>query len=106
MTFRIERAPGPVSVRHPANDQSGAPEESTPASLPVPVEAARTSPRAERRSGEASFAAQLIGQDGQKRGLRAGEAFISAAKRAYDRTEWSGSKDRRRRKGGSAKTEI
>jgi hypothetical protein len=52
------------------------------------------------------FSAQLIGQDGQKRGLRGGDPVIDSAKTAYNRTEWSGSRDRRARKGRAARTEI
>jgi hypothetical protein len=56
--------------------------------------------------GAAVFAAQLLGQDGQKRGLRGGPATLDAAKSSYARTEWSGAADRRARRGGAAKTEA
>ena len=75
--------------------------------LPVPVEPPRTaSPRVEPPPAETAFGAQLLGQDGQKRGLRAGPGAIEGAKASYNRVEWSGSKDRRSRKGRIAKTEI
>jgi hypothetical protein len=75
--------------------------------LPVPVEGrAEPPPKSGGRAAGAEFAAQLLGQDGQKRGLRAGQPLISAAKQAYDRTEWSGSKDRRSRQGRKARTEV
>ena len=108
MTFRIDRSQGPVSARRAANDQPDAPDESRAAkatNLPVPVGPV-TRPKADRRDGEAGFSAQLLGQDGQKRGLRAGQPLISAAKQAYDRTEWSGAKDRRARKGRITRTEV
>jgi len=54
----------------------------------------------------AVFAAQLIGQDGQKRGLRAGPLAIDAARGAYNKVEWSGSKDRRGPAGRKARTRI
>lgn len=78
---------------------------------PERVEAAPAdrAPTPRRRAGEdaaAAFSAQLIGQDGQKRGLRAGPAHIDAARGAYVRVEWSGSRDRRARKGRNARTEI
>ena len=77
------------------------------ANLPVPLEGPRTAPpRAETPASAAVFDAQLLGQDGQKRGLRAGPAAIDSAAASYNRTEWSGSKDRRARKGRIAKTEI
>ncbi len=52
------------------------------------------------------FSAQLMGQDGQKRGLRGGAQVIDAAHNAYATTEWSGPVDRRSRKGGVKKTEV
>lgn len=52
------------------------------------------------------FSAQLMGQDGQKRGLRGGPKVIDAAHSAYVSTEWSGPVDRRTRKGGVKKTDI
>ena len=58
------------------------------------------------RESDAVFAAQLIGQEGQKRGLRAGPLHIEAARGAYNKVEWSGSRDRRARAGRKAKTEV
>jgi hypothetical protein len=75
--------------------------------LPVPVDAPRQPPpRAAKSGDDAAFAAHLLGQDGQKRGLRAGATVIDTAKASYNRTEWSGSKDRRARKGRVARTDI
>ncbi|OXE36605.1 MAG: hypothetical protein CGW95_06665 [Phenylobacterium zucineum] len=56
--------------------------------------------------GASVFSAQLMGQDGQKRGLRGGQNVIGAAHNAYSTTEWSGPVDRRARKGGLKKTEV
>jgi hypothetical protein len=47
--------------------------------------------------------AQLIGE---RRGLRAGASTIDQAKAIYNKTEWSGERDRRAPKGRAAKTEI
>lgn len=75
--------------------------------LPVPVGAARTvPPPSGEPKGGAVFTAQLIGQDGEKRGLRAGATAIDKAKDSYNKTEWSGAKDRRARKGGVTKTDV
>lgn len=75
--------------------------------LPVPTDRiSRILPRDERSDGQAAFAAQLMGQDGAKRGLRAGPEVIDTAKSLYNRTEWSGTKDRRTPTGGRAKTKI
>ena len=109
MTFRIDRTSAPVSARRAANDHADAPEEATAAktaNLPVPVGSVTRPPKADRRGNEAGFSAQLLGQDGQKRGLRAGQPLLETAKRTYDKIEWSGTKDRRARKGRKAKTEI
>src|SRR5262245_33120295 len=77
------------------------------AGLPAPVDApSPPQPRVEPPAAAAAFGAQLLGQDGQKRGLRAGPAVIDSAQSSYNRVEWSGSKDRRTRKGRIAKTEI
>ncbi|CAN7198734.1 hypothetical protein LJR219_000520 [Phenylobacterium sp. LjRoot219] len=74
--------------------------------LPVPQGAAYTVPPSpEAPASAAVFDAQLLGQDGQKRGLRAGPAAIDSASASYNRVEWSGSKDRRART-GRFKTEI
>jgi hypothetical protein len=52
------------------------------------------------------LAAQLLGQDGQKRGLRGGPQTLAQAKAAYLSTEWSGAIDRRNRTGLFSKTKI
>lgn len=75
--------------------------------LPVPVGPVRTVPPiAEIPGGAAEFDAHLMGQDGQRRGLRGGPAVIDTASATYNRIEWSGAKDRRARKGRIAKTEV
>jgi len=76
--------------------------------LPVPVEPARTvpPPQSEPPAGGAAFDAQLMGQTGEKRGLRAGPSLMDRASQSYNRAEWSGAKDRRGPKGARAKTEI
>ncbi|WP_340646514.1 hypothetical protein [Phenylobacterium sp.] len=56
--------------------------------------------------GPSVFSAQLMGQDGQKRGLRGGPETLGAARNIYGATEWSGKADRRARKGSIGKTEI
>lgn len=76
------------------------------ANLPVPVARATPPAPAPAPAAEPGFAAQLIGQDGQKRGLKGGPAVLEAAKSAYVRTEWSGPADRRAPKGRLTKKEI
>lgn len=74
--------------------------------LPVPTGARPRSFRDERSEGYAQVAAQLMGQAGERRGLRAGPTLFDQAREAYNRVEWSGSYDRRARKGRRARTEI
>jgi hypothetical protein len=109
MTSRIDPIRRATLMRKAARTEPQAAEETAEAEvvrLPVPVDrVSRILPR-EEQDAHAAFAAQLIGQDGQKRGLRAGPELIGAAKTSYNRTEWSGAKDRRAPKGGRAKTEI
>jgi hypothetical protein len=75
-------------------------------SVPVVIGAA-PSPEPEKVIDPASvFSAQLMGQDGQKRGLRGGAPVLDAARGAYNRVEYSGTADRRAPKGAAAKTQI
>ena len=83
-------------------------EEATPAAgLPAVVEG----PHAQEHTspppldGPAAFAAQLLGQPGQRRGLRQ-PGTVEAARSAYLETEYSGPADRRPPKGLIKKTEI
>ena len=105
---RIERIRRAELVRR-ANKSEEATEEAEAevVNLPVPVGRARTvPPRDERPGGAAQFAAHLMGQDGERRGLKAGAPLIDAAKTSYSKIEWSGSKDRRARKGRITRTEV
>jgi hypothetical protein len=52
------------------------------------------------------FTAQLIGQDGAKRGLRGGPETLDKARGAYLGAEWSGGADRRPPTGRITKTDI
>jgi hypothetical protein len=77
--------------------------------LPVPVGPAVTVERPlrpESRRGHTELSAHLMGQEGQRRGLRAGPTLLDIARHAYSRIEWSGAWDRRARKGRRANTDI
>ena len=81
--------------------------ETESANLPVVIEpVVRPAPRPTVGPGGATFAAQLIGQDGQKRGLKAGATVIDTARVSYNTVEYSGSHDRRARKGRLTRTDI
>lgn len=73
-------------------------------SLPVPVE---PRPEPEPQSPQdAAFAAQVLGQGEQKRGLRGGKEVLDKARGAYLGREYSGEADRRPPPGLLKKTEI
>ena len=70
----------------------------------LPVLVAQPRARDERASWARSatgplhgaYTAQLLGQDGARRGLRGGRPVLDQAHSAYLGSEWSGSADRRR----------
>jgi len=111
MMSRIDRIRRAALVRRAQKAEAGSADQAqgpASANLPIPVGPviAPRSFREERRRGDAEFSAQLMGQDGQRRGLRAGPSLLDVARTAYNRIEWSGSYDRRARKGRRARTEI
>ena len=63
-------------------------------------------PQPPRRGAFAAFAAHLMGQSGQKRGLRGGQEVLDTARSTYLGTEFSGPADRRPKAGLIKKTEI
>jgi len=63
-------------------------------------------PEPPRRAAYVAFAAHLMGQSGQRRGLRGGQEVLDSARSTYLGTEYSGPSDRRRKSGGLNKTEI
>ncbi len=54
----------------------------------------------------AAFAAQLIGQGGQRTGIRGGPPVMDAARSTYLGAEYSGEKERRPPVGKTGKTEV
>ena len=54
----------------------------------------------------ALFAAQVMGQTGQKRGLKGGPPVLDAARSTYLGAEYSGKRDRRPRVGKASQTEV
>ena len=111
MSFSVDppRRPGHVrrtrkSAAEHAEGSAGA--EASTETLPVPVGQAETVRPASPPHGPSAVEAQLLGQTGARRGLRAGATVIETANHAYNKTEWSGEKDRRTPKGRVAKTRI
>jgi len=75
-----------------------------------PVEAAeppaRPAPTPSADGGAAVFAAQMIGQTGQRRGLKGGPPMLDAARSAYLGAEHSGAAERRPLPGKAKDTDI
>lgn len=67
---------------------------------------ARPAPAPAADAGAAAFAAQLMGQSGQRRGLKGGAPVLDAARSAYLGTEYSGAAERRPRPGKAEDTDI
>lgn len=105
---RIQRAVSMSRASSTANDPAEEAGVVGASNLPVPVGPVLPSRsfRSEPRRGYAELTAQLIGQDGQRRGLRAGAQLIDIAHDAYNRTEWSGAADRRARNGRAAREDV
>ena len=70
--------------------------ELVPAPQPTPTEP----------GAEATYTAQVLGQTGQKRGLKGGPPVLEQARSAYLGAAYSGRSDRRPRPGKVTKTEI
>jgi hypothetical protein len=64
------------------------------------------SPDASEPVAEAAFTAQVLGQTGQKRGLKGGPPVLEQARSAYLGAAYSGPQDRRPRPGRVTKTDI
>jgi len=77
-----------------------------PLDAPAESSARPASPAAPPPSADPAFSVQLMGQDGQKRGLRGGAPVLDAARSTYLGREYSGAKERRPSAGKTTKTEI
>lgn len=79
-----------------------------PTDFPVdPAQApARPAPAPPADGSAAVFAAQVIGQTGQRRGLKGGPPVLDAARAAYLGTEHSGAAERRPKPGEREDTDI
>ncbi|MBQ1541614.1 hypothetical protein C5708_17065 [Caulobacter sp. CCUG 60055] len=94
-----------VSDVQPAGEAEADPQAASGLPIPVsPVRAEEPTPAADRAAPV--FAAHLLGQGQQKRGLRGGPETLEQARSSYLKTEWSGPADRRARKGRLTKTDV
>jgi hypothetical protein len=104
MMSRIDRIRRAISARKAASYEDTPVDETFEVPPPgVPVASQRVNGssgfRQERRDVDSGYVAQLLGQHGERRGLRAGPSLLDRARSAYSRIEWSGSWDRRARQG-------
>jgi len=75
--------------------------------IPIePVVDHSTPPPAAEADNPSAFAAQLLGQDGVKRGLKGGQEVLDQARSTYLNSEYAGSADRRPQPGQAKKTDI
>ncbi len=86
--------------------QPAAKAETAAQTLPVPVSPPQPDASVDPAAADAATAAQLLGQGGQKRGLRGGPPVLTGARAAYLEAEWSGPHDRRKPTGRITKTQI
>ena len=111
------RPVGPVQRRvdRRADDRRAAERRAASASralVPVvfPVEPAeppaRPAPAPPADPGAAVFAAQMMGQTGQRRGLKGGPPVLDAARSAYLGAEHSGAAERRPQPGKAKDTDV
>ena len=67
---------------------------------------ARPAPRPAADPGATAFAAQMIGQTGQRKGLKGGPPVLGAARSTYLGTEYSGPNERRPGAGKGKRTDV
>ena len=119
MTDGVRPIPAiPATDRRTAERRSGqrrAPREATPGkSLVVteaPIDPAEPADRATtardvNAAPASAYAAQMIGQGGQRNGIRGGPTLMDAARSTYLGAEYSGEMDRRPPLGKTGKTDV
>ena len=67
---------------------------------------ARPAPTPPADAGAAAFSAQLMGQSGQRRGLKGGPPVLDAARASYLGAEYSGAAERRPKPGTAEDSDI
>lgn len=67
---------------------------------------ARPAPKAGTDASPAAFAAQIMGQTGQRRGLKGGPPVLDAARSTYLGNAYSGAAERRPKPGKASDTDV
>ncbi|WP_225896906.1 hypothetical protein [Brevundimonas goettingensis] len=73
---------------------------------PAASKAAHAAAMTEAQAAAAGFAAQMLGQGGQRNGIKGGPPVMDAARSAYLGAEYTGEKDRRPAAGATKRTDI
>ena len=102
----IRRANQVRRVRRSQGAETGDTSEIEDRSVPALYETPPPPAPVQTPSPAAVFAAQVLGQDGHRRGLRGGKETLDSARNLYNKIEYSGSADRRRPKGRTARTDV
>jgi len=98
---RLEDAPG--------GDRASASHDLVPVGEVIdhaPDPAASAPIRPETPGSAAAFAAQLIGQGGQRNGIKGGPPVLDAARSSYLEAEYSGERERRPPTGKARRTDV
>ncbi len=103
---RDRRAADRRAAERRAGSTSRALVPTTPAAEDAQPPARAAAPTPPSDGSAAIFAAQLIGQTGQRRGLKGGPPVLDAARSAYLGTEYSGAGERRPKPGRAEDTDI
>ena len=96
---RTRQRRDPTDKAVPAQDEADA---AGVSARPAPA----PSPKASPDPSPAAFAAQMIGQTGQKRGLKGGPPVLNAARHTYLGAEYSGPAERRPAPGKATDTDV
>ena len=106
----VERRDRRAAERRLAERRAAVASRALVVSAPAPDEAAeppaRPAPTPPADGGASIFAAQMLGQTGQRRGLKGGPPVLDAARSTYLGAEYSGKHDRRPRVGKARQTEV
>lgn len=103
----VDRARGAAAPkRRKTSAAKGGAKAEQPAKTTEPPAAPAVSPKPAKPHPDPVFAAQLMGQFGQKKGLKGGKVVLDQARSTYLGTEYSGRADRRPPKGRLGKTEV
>ena len=105
-----ERRSAERRAKDEAKKQASASRELVPVGKPVHHDpagpAARKAPLTEAQAAAAAFAAQVLGQGGQRNGIKGGPPLMDNARSTYLGAEYSGDKERRPPVGATTRKNV